>query len=133
MGAGAAAQRRTDPESWSALEYASHVRDVLLSIRDRVILALVLDHPTGTPLYREERIALGTYRLDSPEDVADELAIVGRLLGRTLRALPEGATSRTMVYSPLTPFDVTISWMAAQAAHEAEHHLADARSAVTDG
>ena len=128
--AGPAAHEHKDPTTWSALEYAGHVRDVLLSMRERIILTAMLDQPVGTPLYREERITLGIDRLDTPAAVAQELTVVARLLGRTLQALPEGAASRTMTYSTLTPIDASISWMAAQAVHESEHHLAEARSAL---
>ena len=126
--AGPAAVGGSDPSRWTPLEYAGHVRDVLLSIRERVVLAAILDHPVGTPIYREQRIAAGLGRLDTPSVVAGELVVAAGLLGRTLAALPPGADRRTMTYSAQTPFEVSIAWLAAQAVHEAEHHLDDVKA-----
>jgi len=118
---------RPAPERWSILEYAAHTRDVLLSIRERIVLASILDEYTGTPIFREERVALGFYTLDTPEEVANELNAASRLFVRTFEALPEGFEERTFTYSTLTPQHVSILWAGAQALHETEHHLADAR------
>src|SRR5579863_1274165 len=44
---------RPSPTRWSVLEYGGHLRDVVLSIRERVVLASILDVPVGTPIYRD--------------------------------------------------------------------------------
>jgi hypothetical protein len=119
---------RPAPGRWSVLEYSAHLRDVLISIRERVILASVLDNPTGTPMYREERIDLGFYALDTVGDVMTELEASGRLFVRTISALPAGSEDRPLVYSTITPIERTIRWAAAQAVHECEHHLGDVRT-----
>src|SRR4051794_34185321 len=64
---------RPSPERWSALEYTAHVRDVLLHVRDRIVIALVEDEPTFKPLYREERVDLGLYALDTTTVVLTEV------------------------------------------------------------
>lgn len=46
--------RRPSPDRWSANEYAAHVRDVLLTIRDRLVIGLVEDNPRFKPVYRDE-------------------------------------------------------------------------------
>src|SRR5262245_37719360 len=46
-------RRRPDPDTWSALEYACHVRDVLSIQCDRIMQTLVEDHPTFVPMNRE--------------------------------------------------------------------------------
>jgi hypothetical protein len=118
---------RPESKRWSIVEYASHVRDVLLSLRERTIIASILDEPTGTPIFRDERVNLGFYSLDSLDDVTDELAFAAGLLSKTIATLPAGFENRPIKYSPVTPLVVTIGWMAAQAFHEASHHLGDAR------
>lgn len=123
--AGEMALVRPEPQRWSVIEYAGHLRDVLLSIRERTILASVLDHPTGTQIFRDERVDLGFYALDSIDDVADELAAAAGLLSKTIASLPDGFENRTLQFSSLTPRVVDIGWMAAQAFHEASHHLGD--------
>jgi hypothetical protein len=125
MNAGARSATRPEPERWSVLEYAGHLRDVLLTIRERTILACVVDHPTGTPLYRDERVDLGFYRGDSPDVVARDLQTAASLFLRTFAALPPDALRRPILYSPVNHLDVDVLWMGAQAVHESEHHLSD--------
>ena len=57
---------RPGPKTWSALEYACHLRDVFLTQRERVYLALVEDCPSFAPMYREERAILARYAPRSP-------------------------------------------------------------------
>lgn len=125
--AGEMALVRPEQNRWSIVEYASHLRDVLISIRERSILASIVDEPTGTPIFRDERVNLGFYSLDSLDDAMDELAFAAGLLSKTIATLPEGFENRELKYSPVTPLSVTIKWMAAQAFHEASHHLGDVR------
>ena len=123
--AGPSADKRSAPERWSILEYGSHVRDVLISIRERIITASILDEPTGAAIHRDERVALGFSRLDAPAEVAGELSAISNLFVRTFASLPTGFESREFYFSPVTPAKVTILWAGAQALHECEHHLAD--------
>lgn len=125
LSAGPSLERRPSPQRWSILEYASHFRDVLISIRERIITATIVDSPTGIAMNRDERMDRGIYQRDTPSDVALELAVLTKLFNRTLASLPDSAFSRTMTYSPVTPYEVTIHWAAAQCVHEAEHHLGD--------
>lgn len=118
---------RPSAERWSILEYGSHLRDVLLAIRDRIILASIVDEPTGTPIYRDDRVSIGFYRLDEPSVIANELAVVSELFVRTLQSLPPGYEQRPLIYSVITKEKVTNLWAGAQAVHESEHHLSDVR------
>lgn len=121
---------RPSPERWSVLEYAGHVRDVLWSIRERIILASVLDTPAPFGIYRDERIDLGFQSLDEPSTVRAELDAARGIFVRTYAALPEGFGQRTMIYTYPVESHRTIDWSAAQALHECEHHLADVRDNV---
>lgn len=116
---------RPSPERWTVLEYAAHLRDVLLSIRERIITAAIIDEPTGTPIYRDERVALRLYEGDTSEVVASELATSSRLFVRTFQSLAPRFERREFFYSPAHPRKVTILWAGAQALHECEHHLRD--------
>jgi hypothetical protein len=118
---------RPSVERWSILEYGSHVRDVRLAIRDRIILASIVDEPTGTPIYRDERVSIGFYRMDQPLVIANELAVMSELFVRTFHSLPPGYDQRQLIYSIITNEKVTILWAGAQAVHESEHHLSDVR------
>lgn len=124
--AGAAARRRPDPDTWSALEYAAHVRDVLLVIRDRVVLALVQDDPSFTMLHPDQRVDLGLYCADDPALLATELAVATDLLLRFLAPITPEQLARPCQYAWPEPATRSIRWMAQQAVHEVEHHLDDA-------
>lgn len=119
------AVRRPSPERWSAVEYAAHVRDVLMTLRDRIVIGLVEDHPGFKPLYREERIDLGLYRADTPDVVATELVAAAGMFARLFEAVEPGQLSRTVEFGYPTVASRTLLWVAQQAVHEAEHHLAD--------
>jgi hypothetical protein len=130
-GAAERASRRPSPDRWSILEYAGHVRDVLISIRERIVLAVVVERPTGVAMNREERIDRGLYRHDGVEDVAEELVVLTRLMVKTISSLREGDTRRALIYSSATPDEVSVAWAIAQAIHEVEHHLGDVRENLT--
>jgi hypothetical protein len=123
--ASASGLARPSPERWSIVEYAGHLRDALLSMRERIIVASVIDLPTGTPIYRDERIDLGFARLDTPDEVVAELEMATGLMLKTILTLPEDSLERLLVYSPNVTSPITIAWVIAQAVHEAEHHLSD--------
>jgi hypothetical protein len=117
---------RPSEERWSILEYGAHLRDVLLSIRERVVLAAILDVPTGTPIFRDERVDIGFYAQDTASDVAAELQVITYLFLKTVATLPANFETRRLVYSPRTPLEITISGALSNALHECEHHLGDA-------
>jgi hypothetical protein len=123
--AGAKASIRPLPERWTILEYGGHLRDVLLSIRERVILASIVDVPTGTPIFRDERIDLGFYAEDTAREVMNELEMAALLFSKTVTTLPAHFDTRELIYSTRTPLAVTISSTFSNAVHECEHHLSD--------
>lgn len=125
--AGPNAGRRPSVERWSILEYGGHLRDVILSVRERIVLASILDVPVGTPIFRDERIDLGFYAQDAASDVLIELQVATYLYLKTVATLPENFETRLFIYSSRTPLEVTISGAMLNALHECEHHLGDVR------
>ncbi len=121
---------RPEVERWSIVEYAAHLRDVLLNLRERIILASVADNPVGVAIHRDESVALGFYSMDSVDDVPDELAVAAGLITKAIAMLPEGFENRTPIFSTASDFEVTIGWVVAQAFHESFHHLGDVRENV---
>ena len=73
-------------EEWSALEYACHVRDVLLIQRDRLVVALVEETPSFTPMYRDHRVAFDGYNDQDPEVVGDHVIMASALFANLSRA-----------------------------------------------
>jgi S-DNA-T family DNA segregation ATPase FtsK/SpoIIIE len=112
-------------DSWSALEYACHVRDVLRVQRQRVELALVEEEPHFSPMRREERVLEDRYNEQEPSSVAEELNdAAGRLAG-TFESLDDASWNRTGVYNWPSTRVRTIEWIGQHTLHEARHHLQD--------
>ena len=121
----AVALRRPEQARWSMLEYAGHVRDVLINFRDRIILGAVEDNPEPNRMYPDDRVDLGLYRRDTIEVMAAELAVAADLFGRTFDALTPVLLIRPIRFVWPVPATRTLLWAGAQTVHEAEHHLAD--------
>jgi len=119
--------RRPDPATWSALEYACHLRDVLLVQRERVLRALVEDAPRFEPMHREERVELAGYASEPPALVVQELEVAARMLARLLGRLTDDQRARRCVYNWPAPTEVDVLWVGRHTVHEGEHHLGDIR------
>ncbi len=120
---------RPAPDRWSALEYGAHVRDVVLNLRDRIILGLAEDNPVPKPMHgtlRVERL----YGLETPEAVAEEIEMAAALFNRSFAGLTADEWDRPIFYGWPREATRTLRWVAAQALHEAQHHLTDARDDV---
>jgi hypothetical protein len=125
------ASTRPTQDRWSMLEYGAHVRDVMLVLRDRFVVGVVTDNPAFTPMYRDERVELGIYAGEVPVALATEIEVAATLLARILEALSPEQLERTCQYGYPGPSTRTLRWMAAQAVHEVEHHLADVGQNLT--
>jgi S-DNA-T family DNA segregation ATPase FtsK/SpoIIIE len=123
----AAALRRpdVDPARWSMVEYAGHVRDVLLHVRDRLVIGLVEDNPDFKPLYRDQRVDFGLYRGDDAEIVMGELLMAAPLFSRTFARIDAAGLARPIQYAYPAPATRSILWMGQQVVHEVEHHAGD--------
>lgn len=123
---------RPAPDVWSALEYACHVRDVLLIQRDRVLLALVEDAPSFARMYRDERVALAGYADEDPGDVANHLGMAAHLVARVFDGLTPAQLARPCVYNFPAAARRDVAWLGRHAAHEASHHLGDVRAVLVN-
>jgi DinB superfamily len=113
------------PQRWSAIEYAAHVRDVLITLRDRLVIGLVEDVPSFKPMYREERVDLGLYGSDTVEAVAVELRAAAAMFIRLFDAIDPQELTRSVHYGFPKPALRSLLWMGQQAVHEVEHHSSD--------
>lgn len=116
---------RPDPRTWSALEYACHIRDVLLIQRERVVLAQVQQCPAVSPMCREERVVLCRYRAHSIPDVLNHLDWAAELCAIVFAGLDHAGWQRRLQYPWPTPAVRTVSWLGRHTVHEVEHHLWD--------
>jgi DNA segregation ATPase FtsK/SpoIIIE, S-DNA-T family len=122
---GDAAGIRPAPATWSPIEYGCHVRDVLLNLRERIVLGLAEDNPQPKPMFGDLRISLGLYATEAAAGVADDVDTAAQLLARTVAALDPALLERPIFYPWPRAATRTLRWVASQALHEAEHHLSD--------
>ena len=118
---------RRSPTVWSPLEYACHVRDMLLVQRERVLLARRMNRPDCTPMGRDERVTHDGYADQDVPDVTRQLTDAAALFANVLRRLPESDWDRTVLYRYPSPTERTLRWVALHTLHEVQHHLLDIR------
>ena len=116
---------RPRPHTWSALEYACHVRDVLLVQRERLYRALTEDTPDCSPMHRDERVALARYNSQQPALVAEQLRFAACLAGQAFADTDPSTWNRTLIYNWPSPHRTDIRGLAAHTVHETLHHFAD--------
>jgi DinB superfamily len=124
-------RRHMPPLTWSALEYGCHLRDDLLVQRERVLLARRVEHPTLTPMGRDERAYHDGYESQHVADVARQLVEAGRLFAHVLDLLDDDTWSRTVVYNWPEPADRSLRWVAVHTVHELVHHQVDIEHVLT--
>ena len=120
-----ALRTRPEPDVWSALEYACHVRDMLDVQRARVALALVEDSPIFTPMGRDERVERDGYNQQDPTVVAAEVVVAADRLADALEALDPVEWQRTGIYTWPTTESRSLAWVGRHTLHELRHHTAD--------
>jgi S-DNA-T family DNA segregation ATPase FtsK/SpoIIIE len=118
-------RRRPAPDVWSALEYAGHVRDVLIFQRTRLALALREDCPTFTSMGREERAEREQYNEQDPAVVGAELTAAASAIAADFAALDDAGWRRTGIYNWPERAERSMLWLGRHTVHEGEHHLAD--------
>jgi hypothetical protein len=121
-------RRRPRPEVWSAVEYACHVRDVLLTFAVRVHRGVVEDRPMLDPMYADWRVERFGYAATRLEVLLAELSASAQGFTKEVRAVPDDAWDRRVVRRPEE--ERTVRWLVRQAAHECVHHLADVTASV---
>ncbi|MHB1534808.1 MAG: DinB family protein [Acidimicrobiales bacterium] len=114
-----------EPNTWSALEYLCHFRDVLLVQRERVVLARVEQRPTFARMYREERVALCGYSAHPVTAVVDQLTMAAELCATAFAALDASAWDRRFLYNWPSTAEQDLAWLGRHTVHEGEHHLMD--------
>lgn len=116
---------RRAPDVWSPLEYAAHVRDLLLHDRGTIAAALAEDTPTRQRMFSDLRVDVGMYAHELAAETAQGLGVATGLFAASFTVLSPSQLERTAVC-----FDEphTLLWVGALAVHEVEHHLGDIRA-----
>lgn len=116
--------RRREPATWSPLEYACHVRDVLLVQRERVLLARREDTPVPSVMGRDVRVDHDGYADQAPGDVSRQLRDAAGMFANTLGRLGDD-WARTIRYNWPQPRVRDLRWVAVHTLHEVVHHRLD--------
>ncbi len=122
-----AVRLRPGPGVWSPLEYCCHLRDVLITQRERVVRALVEDCPTVLPMHRDERAELTRYAAEDRAKVLAQLRAAAEMAAWSFASLDGSQWARTCIYNYPEPMPRTLAWVSRHTLHEAVHHLADVR------
>ncbi|WP_261561954.1 DinB family protein [Frankia tisae] len=118
-------RQRPTPSTWSVLEYACHLRDVLATSTIRLYRARAEARPVVEPMLNDLRARRFRYNELDPAAVLAELAAnAWGLLDEARRVAPRD-WERTVVRLP--DEERTARWLLRNALHEGIHHLADIR------
>jgi hypothetical protein len=128
MAAGVLLRSRPEPNTWSAIEYAAHRRDVTALHAYGVEQALTRDEPTYPPISDDVvNHAVGTYGDADPDDVCEELAKSAHRLAQLAGDAGVGAWTRGLTVGA-TRSD--IRRLLEHALHDSQHHLHDVERGV---
>lgn len=120
-------RRRATPDRWSPLEYACHMRDVLLVQRERLLAARRGDAPVTEPMGRDERVEHDGYLQQQPSDVARQLRDAALMFTHGLDQLGPEDWERTLTVPYPETAVRSLRWFAVHTVHELRHHLLDIR------
>lgn len=115
-------RQRPAPATWSALEYAAHLRDVFAWYDERVTRSLVEDDPSYDGPDPDEAAESGRYNESDPAAVADGLAANAERFATTLESVEGEQWERAHLRLGERR---TVAFTAVRAVHEGNHHLLD--------
>lgn len=108
---------------FSALEYASHVRDVLALLGQALHQTLVSDHPRFPEIQSPDGAAAALhYNEGNPGEVADQLAANAERMAHKIEGVPAEDWVRP---ADLADGPTTAIGLVRKAVHEGSHHLLD--------
>ena len=117
---------RPDEQTWSALEYLCHVRDVYVASTIRLYRARKEATPQIEPVFNDLRVLRFRY---NEADVHGMLHEMGLALAGLVDEMGHASDwDRTFTRQPGE--ERTVRWLVRQALHEAMHHAADMRSSA---
>jgi hypothetical protein len=111
-------RQRPAEGTWSALEYAAHVRDVFASYDRWIGRCLTEDRPVLDDPPPDN----GAYNQEQPAAIADAVAANAERLAATVEVVPDDGWDRAGVRRGE---ERSVLLMARRAVHEGSHHLLD--------
>jgi hypothetical protein len=126
--AGDDVRRRPQPDVWSPLEYACHVRDVFVLFDRRLHLMLDEDDPTFANWDQDETALAERYWAQDPRVVAGELAAAGDTVAASFAAVDGAQWQRRGRRSDGAVF--TVESFGRYFVHDWVHHAWDVGAAA---
>ncbi|AOW94759.1 methyltransferase type 12 [Rhodococcus sp. WMMA185] len=114
---------RPDEQTWSALEYAAHVRDVFRIFAVRLRLMLDESDPEFPNWDQDETAVTERYSEQDPRAVGAGLLVAAGAVADAFEAVPPDMRDRTGRRSDGASF--TVESLAKYFIHDPIHHLAD--------
>lgn len=114
---------RTQPDQWSELEYACHVRDVYGVFTTRTRLLLNEQNPTFAEWDQDDAAVADKYWEQEPGEVARNLAASAAAYASLLHEVPDDAWDRVGLRSNGSEF--TLATLTQYFLHDVTHHLWD--------
>jgi hypothetical protein len=114
---------RPNDSTWSALEYACHVRDVFSLFDRRLNLMLTDDHAKFENWDQDRTAVENDYAGSDPAVVSAELTAEGQQVAASFAGVKESQWGRTGLRSNGSEF--TVLTLAQYFLHDVVHHLAD--------
>lgn len=115
-------RERPEPGTWSALEYASHIRDVFSNYAGWIELTIAEDRPLLEGPGPEALAELRHYNDDDPAGVADAVATNAERLAAVVETVPDDGWERVGLRGDQ---ERSVLLSARRAVHEGSHHLLD--------
>ncbi len=118
-------RERPDPQTWSPLEYACHVRDVHQVFADRLRLMLDRDAPTFAEWDQDLAAVRADYAGQDPAEVDVALIEAAGTIAGLYATVTQESAGRTGIRSNGSEFTVTS--LGGYHLHDVVHHLHDVR------
>jgi hypothetical protein len=122
-------RQRPSAEVWSPLEYATHMRDVLLLFTRRTLAILSTDTPELEVVSHDQMVATGGYNRLDALIVGQQIQDASQHLAGILNGLVPADFARRGLRDGE---ERTVLEIAQRAAHESRHHLLDMARGLAD-
>jgi DinB superfamily len=125
-------RRVPEPGVFSPLQYAAHVRDILRVYTERIVLGLEHDSPT-VPMFHPPQEVWEEYNRSDVRELGADLETHAQQLAESVGKMAPSDWSRVVVNDrgEYGVYTFTLVGLACTAAHEAHHHLLDARGTLS--
>ena len=127
LAGGADLRTRRSHGVWAPIEYACHIRDALLTQRERVLIARREELPVAWLMGRDERAEHEAYAEQDPADVARQACDAAAMFANVVARLGPEDWDRRIVFQYPERAERTLRWVAVFTVHEVRHHLHDIR------